>query len=221
MKHTLEAGSIIFTVGGRSVLSSVYLTCRTGNIVGLLGRNGSGKTSLMNIIFGKIRLNDRCIRVDETVINQGFKVPGLMLFLPQQHFIPGRISLKRVFSDFELDFRQFRDRFPDLEIDPGTRMSELSGGGRRLVEIYVVLSANSKFALLDEPFSQLSPVLVDRVKELLQEAKGRKGIILTDHMYQDVVSISDTVYLLTEGRTVMVKDREDLQRYGYVPWSAT
>ena len=219
MNHTLEASSIIYHVQGRSVLTNIYLKCETGQIVGLLGRNGTGKTSLMNIIYGNTVLNDSCIQVDGAVIRHGFKIPELMQFLPQQHFIPGGFLLSRVFADYNLDFERFRKVFPDLEVSPETRIAELSGGGRRLVEIYVVVVAKSKFVLLDEPFSQLSPVFVDQVKALLDDAKHSKGIILTDHLYEDVVSISDISYLLSEGRIIMVEDTQDLQRYGYVPWS--
>jgi ABC-type multidrug transport system ATPase subunit len=86
MIHTLEADGIQLDFGVRRILSDVYLKCETGKITGLLGRNGQGKTCLMNIILGTLSSSISSIRFDSNVIRNANKRPDLLLYLPQFNF---------------------------------------------------------------------------------------------------------------------------------------
>lgn len=70
--------------------------------------------------------------------------------------------------------------------------------------------------MLDEPFSGLTPLYIDKIKAILQEAKNKKGIIVTDHMHRHVVEIADSLYVLANGQTYLVKDPDQLITLGYV-----
>src|SRR5690606_28345588 len=183
MIHKLEADSVLLEFGSRKVLSDIYLKCETGKITGLLGRNGSGKTSLMNVIYGSLAAGSKSIRFDGTVMGEAFRRPDLVLYLPQYNFIPQELTLKRIFFDFNLDFSSFQAQFPEFKLKYLSPVKKLSGGQKRLVEIYMLIKSKSKFLLLDEPFSHLSPVLIDVIKALLSEEKANKGFLVTDHMY--------------------------------------
>ncbi|MFA7583487.1 MAG: ATP-binding cassette domain-containing protein [Proteiniphilum sp.] len=84
MKHTLDISSVRLLYDERLILSDVYLNIETGNIVGLLGRNGEGKSSLMRVIFGVID-TDRSIIIDESSVYEAYKHPKLMRYLPQHN----------------------------------------------------------------------------------------------------------------------------------------
>jgi ABC-type branched-subunit amino acid transport system ATPase component len=214
MTHILEADSIQLEYGKRRILSDVYLKCETGKITGLLGRNGQGKSCLMKAIYGTLNC-EKSIRIDKKTQPKAYKIRGLLLYLPQFNFIPKSLSLKRVFQDFSLDFSVFTEKFPEFELNYKSSMGNLSGGGHRLVELYIIIRSKSLFAMLDEPFSYLSPLQIEKVKEMLLEEKLKKGLVITDHMYKHIIDISDDLYVLSNGKTHLTKKLEDIEMLGY------
>jgi ABC-type multidrug transport system ATPase subunit len=214
--HKLEIDSVLLNYGAHVVLTDVYLKCETGRITGLLGRNGTGKSSLLEVIYGSRMAKQKFVRFDSIPVKTPFQVPDLMCMLPQFNFIPLGFNIKRVLKDFKLDFAPLIKQLPELERHYRSSIKTLSGGEKRLLELYIVLYSNSKFALLDEPFSQLSPVLVERVKEMILGQKTEKGILITDHMYRDIIEISDDLYLSSGGKIHLVKDLSQLETLGYI-----
>lgn len=81
--------------------------------------------------------------------------------------------------------------------------------------MYIIVCANTWFCLLDEPFSQVMPLHVEVLKEIMEKEKQSKGILLTDHLHQDVSSISTKMYVLTQGKTHLVHQPSDLVDLGY------
>ena len=70
--------------------------------------------------------------------------------------------------------------------------------------------------MLDEPFTHLNPIQIENIKEFLLEEKQRKGMLITDHMYRHLLDVSDTVYLLKDGKTHRANSIEELESLGYV-----
>lgn len=215
MMHVMEADSIHLELGSRRILSDIYLKCETGKVTGLLGRNGNGKTCLLNIIYGNMNPNSRSIRFDSTTIQHPYSRPDLLLYLPQFNFVPKTFTLKTVFSHFKLTYSLFEELFPEFKLKYKSRISDLSGGQRRLVEIYVILRSPANFVMLDEPFSHLSPLLIDAIKQLIIQEKENKGILVTDHMYRHIIDISDDIYLLLDGKTKLIKNVQEIESLGY------
>jgi ABC-type multidrug transport system ATPase subunit len=214
--HKLEADGIQLEFGFRRILSDIYLLCETGKITGLLGRNGQGKTCLMNIIYGSLQAESKSIRFDNQSFPQAFKRPELLMYLPQFNFIPGSLNLKRLFLDFHLSFGDFEKWFPEFSGKYRSLLKDLSGGQRRLTEVYLVARSSSRFAMLDEPFSHLMPIHIETMTEILAEEKQHKGILVTDHLYQPIVNCADRIYVLTNGKTHLARKMEDLDSLGYI-----
>ena len=139
MTHKLEADGIILEFKERKILSDIYLKSETGKITGIVGRNGQGKTCLLNIIYGSLEATSRSIRVDNISIFKTFKRPDLLQYLPQFNFIPKSLTLKRIFSDFDLDYFEFEEHFPEYHSKYKSTINSFSGGERRLVEVYVII----------------------------------------------------------------------------------
>ncbi|MBY0479817.1 MAG: ABC transporter ATP-binding protein [Chitinophagaceae bacterium] len=216
MKHILEADSIQLEFSGKKILSDIYLKCETGNITGLLGRNGSGKSSLLKILFRSLNC-ENSVRIDGKSINNSPQLSELLRYLPQHHFIPKFLSLKTIFNHFSVDYSIFENRFTEFSTKYKSNMGSLSGGEKRLVEIYLIVKSASLFAMLDEPFTQLSPIQIEGVKELLIEEKLNKGLLLTDHLYQHITDISNSLYLLKDGKTFPIKNIAEIESLGYMP----
>lgn len=217
--HLLEADSIFLEFGSHRVLSDVYIKCETGKITALLGRNGNGKSCLMNIIYGNLKPNSKSVRFDGQVELAAYKRPDLLLYLPQFNFIPSQLTLKRIFSDFKLEFSDFEIYFPQFLSRQSIKFSNLSGGERRITELYLIIKSKTQFVILDEPFSHLSPIQIDEIKELILKEKSKKGFLITDHMYRHVLDISDDVYVLTNGKTHHTKDITEIEFLGYAKFS--
>ncbi len=215
MQHKFEVDSILLEFASRRILSNIYFKCETGKVTGILGRNGQGKTCLMNVVYGNLNPISKSIRFDDITIFQAFKRPDLLTYLPQFNFIPSHLTLKRIFSDFDLEFSDFEIKFPEFSNKFTSSIMTLSGGQRRLIEVYVIIKSKSQFSMLDEPFSHLMPIQIEKVTELLELEKLKKGFLITDHMFRYVTEISDYLYVLKDCKTHLIKDITEIEKLGY------
>ncbi|MCU0321852.1 MAG: ATP-binding cassette domain-containing protein [Chitinophagaceae bacterium] len=214
MIHCLEIDSIYLEIDKRVILSNIYLKCETGCITGLLGKNGTGKSCLMKILFGVFQC-ESSVRVDKKTVKQLYKQPNLVSFLPQFNFLPKSLSISDALYQFKLNYNLFENAFPEFTKKSMTKLYELSGGELRLVELYVILSSETKFTILDEPFTHLNPLQIEKVKQLIINRKFSKGILITDHLYNHILDISDSLYVLNDGKTNLVNSLKDIEFLGY------
>jgi lipopolysaccharide export system ATP-binding protein len=216
MLHILEVDSVQKYFGERSILTDVYLQCRTGEIIGLLGRNGCGKSTLMQIIFGTLDAQ-KFIRIDGKIYEAPYKTKDLIAYLPQHDFIPKHLSVKKAVHLYL--GKAMAERFLDdavLKPLSDHQVGSLSGGEIRYLEVKLLLNTPSRFILLDEPFSGVSPVMVEQIQKLILEKSPEKGIILSDHDYRNVLKITSRCCLLHQGSIKAIAGKEDLVRWGYI-----
>jgi len=216
MINTLEVDSVILEFGSRRILQDVYLKSETGKISGLLGNNGAGKSCLMKIIFGELNTNNKSVRLNGEAYIGNKRSTDDLRYLPQYKFIPKSLSIKRIFEDFELDFMEFANEFPTFRRKLKKKFRALSVGEQRIIEIYLMLVSKSKFCMLDEPFSHVMPIHIETIKRLIVREKENKGIILTDHLYQNIIDISDSLYVISDGKTYLTKSVQDIETLGYM-----
>lgn len=214
--HTLDVSNLHLEYGFKRVLWDTCLHCETGQVVGIFGRNGGGKSCLMQVIYGGLRLKDQYVAIDGRVLLTRERRPEDMRYLLQQSFVLPGLSVKQVFDDFGVAFESFVEDFPDFVGTARKRMKTFSTGERRMIEVYAVLASDSKFCLLDEPFSFMMPLHVQKMKEVIRREKERKGIVITDHYFEDVIDISDELFILRSGKTWRVNGREYLELLGYI-----
>ncbi|MDO1499916.1 ABC transporter ATP-binding protein [Winogradskyella maritima] len=200
----------------KRILNGIYLKAETGKVTGILGRNGCGKSSLLNIAFGSLKAKYQLIRLDNTPVLKPLYQTKRVKYLPQYHFVPNSFRLAKVFKLYQLQWEDFAKRFPTMAQFEKHRFKNLSGGERRLIESYIILKSDSQIVLLDEPFSHLAPLHIDVVKELIEEEKQNKAIIISDHMYRHIIDMSDDLYLLKNGTTKLITNLTELEDYHYL-----
>ncbi|MFD2146486.1 ATP-binding cassette domain-containing protein [Mucilaginibacter antarcticus] len=213
---TLKADSIELDFSGRKILTDVFISCTQGEIVGLLGRNGCGKSSLLKIIFGLLKPAYKYLSIDDTYITTGYK-NSRMAYLPQQSYLPPQIKIHDLAKMLVDDF--FWEDFIShpAYIKHGQKaIAQLSGGEQRMLETLMIIYNKADFILLDEPFTHISPVQIEELKPLIRLCAKRKGIIVTDHQYRNVLDISDRIILLTNGCTKPINSIDDLVTYNYL-----
>jgi len=217
MSNFIQVDSLSKSIGNKIILSNVHLTISTGEIIGLFGRNGSGKSTLLSILFGITKPDYIFFKYNDTVILNRNKFNKIFSLLPQFNFLPQNISVKKLIW---MVFGKNSSRFSNDEIlkdNLNLKVSELAFGVQKYLQTKILLFNSSKFCLLDEPYSGLSPLLCQKLNEIIFEQSKFKGILITDHNYSYILDISTKNYLLKDGNIFSVKDKIQLLDYGYLP----
>ncbi len=216
MKSLLEFDSIFLEFDLHRVLSSVAMKCQVGEVVGLLGRNGSGKSCLMKVVFGSMSAEHKSVRIDGKALAGNYLSKKQIAYLPQDSLIPTFLPIDKALSLFQVDKQKILQVFPHLENALTQKPAEFSGGSIRLIETLMILFSNRQFCILDEPFSGIMPVHIEVIKKVIQEQKQKKGIIITDHLYRQVTEITDRLYVMRDGQTYPLKTADQLIDFGYI-----
>lgn len=98
-----------------------------------------------------------------------------------------------------------------------TKIGNLSGGESRYLEVKLILGLDTQFVFLDEPFNGMSPIHIDIIKDLIRQKSSKKGIVLTDHDYRNVLDIANKYMILFDGGIKVLKSKEDFIYWGYLP----
>lgn len=214
----LHVDSIRKQIGDRQILNDIFISCRPGEIVGLLGRNGSGKSSLLKIIFGSLGADNKFVSIDDKKINSLYDNRKLLQYLPQDNYLPNHIKITSIINCFcnKENAPMVMENYivkPFLQ----KKIKQLSGGERRILEILLMVHSEAKYLLFDEPFNGVSPLYVEILKDLIKEHSEHKGFIITDHDYKNVLDISTKVILMDNGNTKVIKEFRELIEFGYLP----
>lgn len=202
------------TYGRRRVVDDASFHVDQGEIVGLLGANGAGKTTSFYMVVGlettergSVHLNGQ----DVTRLPMYLRARLGLGYLPQEASIFRKMTAEQNILAVLETMRMHRaDRFERLDelLDEfgithvrRTRGDALSGGERRRVEIARCLATEPQFILLDEPFAGIDPLAIDDIREIILYLKQQGiGIFITDHNVRETLSITDRAYIMTEGR---------------------
>ena len=212
----LELDSVELYFNDKRILNGIYLKAETGKIVGLLGRNGCGKSCLLQILFGSLQPKYKFIKIDGKPLLKPLYSLKTTSYLPQYHLTPNNLKIKTLFQLLKLDWEDFISHFESFSLYYNSKLNSFSGGERRVIETYTVLRQKGDIVLLDEPFSNIAPLHIEKIKNLIRSEKSHKAIIITDHYFRDVISLSDDLYLLNNGCTKKIEKLEELEDYKYL-----
>jgi lipopolysaccharide export system ATP-binding protein len=215
----LEARNLVKSYGRCTVVKGVDLVLHSTEILGLLGRNGAGKTTIFQMIVGLVRPDSGGVYLDGENISAApthrRAVAGLT-YLPQENsvFLKATV-MQNLLLALELRVRSRKDRvrtarglLEEFGMLPlaGQAAHSLSGGERRRLEICRALTVNPKFLLLDEPFTGIDPLTIVELQKLMTLLKSRGiGILISDHNVRDTLRITDRACVIDEGE-ILIED---------------
>ena len=206
------------------VLRDVSLDLGRGEVVALLGPNGSGKTTVFYSIAGLVTPEGGKVVIDgrDVTTFPMYRRARLGIgYLPQEMSIFRGMTVEdNIMSILEIAVPEKRKRREKLEellsefsIEHLRRASALalSGGERRRVEIARCLAAGPRYVLLDEPFAGVDPIAVGEIRNLVADLKNRGiGVLITDHNVQETLQIVDRAYILHDGKVLMSGTTEEV-----------
>lgn len=222
---TLIVEKIQKSYGGRRVVDGVSFYVEKGEVVGLLGRNGAGKTTSFDMVLGLVKPEKGSIRLDQREISKMAIHLRSRLgigYLPQEQSIFRKLSvgdnirmilelvgknrreqkdiIKRLLSEFSLEHLE------------NAQAVQLSGGERRRLEIARCLAAEPKYILLDEPFTGIDPISIADIQGLIRRLKDEwgLGVLLTDHNPRATLKITDRAYLIDSGKILVAGSSQDV-----------
>tara|TARA_R110000822_G_scaffold287873_1_gene409089 strand:+ start:103 stop:765 length:663 start_codon:yes stop_codon:yes gene_type:complete len=215
----LEISEIRKSYGKKVILNNISFECKIGEIIGIFGRNGAGKSTLLKLIFGTEKAESILIKIDSETISQKGIIPSKKIaYLPQDTFLPKGKTVREIIPLFFPNGEDQNKIFysPQVASFEKMKIGKLSLGQLRYLELLIIGNLNHLFLMLDEPFSMIEPIYKNVIKELLLKLKESKGIILTDHYYNDVLQVTDINFVIKNGDKIEIKTKEDLVKYEYL-----
>lgn len=192
----------------RPVLDNFNIEIPMGKIVGLLGPNGCGKSTLMKLISGLLQADSGEILIADELVGENSK--ALVSFLPERTYFSSNMKVSELISFFEDFYKDFDTArayklLEDLLIDPKASLKSLSKGTKEKVQLILVMSRNAKLYLLDEPIAGVDPAAREYIlSTIVSNYNPEATIIITTHLISDIEQILDDFVFLGFGGNILL-----------------
>ena len=211
----LEVKNISKSFDDKKIIDDVSFDIESGKIVGLLGKNGSGKTTIIKMINDLLTIDSGEILVDGQNIGENTK--ALISYLPERTYLQQDYKISEVFTIFEEFYKDF-DRqkaeklLKDLDLDINARLSKMSKGMKEKVQLILVMSRKAKLYILDEPLGGVDPSTRDYIMQtILSNFGDDASMIITTHLVSDVEKILDDVIFIDKGKIVLTGNTDEIR----------
>ncbi|MDR1927245.1 MAG: ABC transporter ATP-binding protein [Oscillospiraceae bacterium] len=209
MSDIISIKNLTKSYGAQVVLENISLSLPAGRIIGLMGPNGSGKTSLMKILAGMINDYSGEVRIDGQPI--GAYTKGILAYLPDKSFLPSWMKARQTidyFADFyeNFDSAKAREMLASFQLDPEQRVKAMSKGMQEKLLLLLVMCRSAKLYVLDEPLGGVDPSARQFIMDtILNHRPQGSAILLSTHMIYDMERVFDEALMIGR-RQVLLHD---------------
>lgn len=212
----VELKNVYKTFDDITILEDVNITIEKNKIIGLLGKNGMGKTTIIKLI------NDLLTPTKGTILVNGKEV-GIeskksISYLPERTYLDKTMNVSKVleyFQDFYDDFNieKAHKLLKDLNLDEATNLNKMSKGMLEKLQLILVMSRDVDLYILDEPLGGVDPATRDYILDtILSNFKEGSSVLISTHLISDVERILDEVIFIENGKVVLQSDADTLRQ---------
>jgi ABC-2 type transport system ATP-binding protein len=211
----LECKNLCKSYDGKQVLKDINLKIPKGKIIGLLGKNGTGKTTLIKLMndlltptSGEILINGK---------NPGIESKEIISYLPEKTYLDREMKVKdaiKYFQDFykNFDAQKAEKLLKDLDLDINTKISKMSKGMQEKLQLILVMSRNAQLYILDEPLGGVDPATRDYILDtILSNFCEGASVIISTHLIADIERILDEVIFIDKGQIIVTSSADELR----------
>ena len=211
----LEINNLNKSFDNKEILKDINLSIQSGKIIGLLGKNGVGKTTLIKLI------NDLLTPTSGEILIKGQKIgvetKKVISYLPERTYLNKQMKVSEVISYFEdfydnFDSKKAKKLLKDLDLDINQKLAKMSKGMQEKVQLVLVMSRNADLYVLDEPLGGVDPATRDYILDtILSNFNENASVIISTHLISDIEKILDEVIFIDKGQIVLQSDADKLR----------
>ena len=211
----LEINNLNKSFDNKEILKDINLSIQSGKIIGLLGKNGVGKTTLIKLI------NDLLTPTSGEILIKGQKIgvetKKVISYLPERTYLNKQMKVSEVisyFGDFydNFDSEKAKKLLKDLDLDINQKLTQMSKGMQEKVQLVLVMSRNADLYVLDEPLGGVDPATRDYILDtILSNFNENASVIISTHLISDIEKILDEVIFIDKGQIVLQSDADKLR----------
>ncbi len=212
----LECKNLSKSFDNKKILKDINLIIPRGKIVGLLGKNGQGKTTLIKLI------NDLLTPTSGEILIEG-KHPGIeskkiISYLPERTYLDKEMKVKdtlNYFNEFydNFDINKAKKLLKDLDLDINSKISKMSKGMQEKLQLILVMSREADLYILDEPLGGIDPATRDYILDtILSNFKEGSSVIISTHLISDIERILDEVIFIDKGKIILTASADELRK---------
>lgn len=216
MDNILKSEGICKSYINKKALRGVDIAIMPGKIVGLLGPNGSGKTTFLKIAAGILHASSGDILIDGE--KPGVYTKSIVSYLPDNEYLLNWMKVTdavKYFKDFYSDFdeKKAKDLLQFMGLDEKSPVKSLSKGMKEKLKLTLVLSRAAKLYILDEPLGGVDPTAREKIlNAIVNNFNGNSSMLITTHLVNDIERIFDDVAFISDGVIVLQGNAEELRR---------
>lgn len=213
--NLVEFKNVNKSFGNKTALQNVNLKIEKGKIYGLLGPNGSGKTTIIKLINGLLVPTDGKVLINNN--EPGIESKKIISYLPERTYLNMNIKVSELlafFKDFYDDFDKDKaiELLKKLNININDKLKTMSKGTKEKVQLIVVMSRKADLYILDEPIGGVDPASRDYILEtILNNFNDGSSIIISTHLISDIEKILDDVIFINKGEITLTGNAEDIR----------
>ena len=214
--NILEIKNLSKNFDNKKILKNINLEIPKGKIIGLLGKNGTGKSTLIKLI------NDLLTPTSGEILINGEKIginsKNIISYLPERTYLDKSWTIDKVIKYFESFYNNFdqelaRKLLNDLGLDTKMKLSKMSKGMQEKVQLVLVMSRKADLYILDEPLGGVDPATRDYILDtILTNFNDGASIIISTHLISDIEKILDEVIFINDGEIVLTSSTDELRK---------
>ena len=211
----LEIKHLSKSFDGKKILNDINLDISEGKIIGLLGKNGVGKTTLIKII------NDLLVPTEGEVFFKGKKLgvysKSHISYLPERTYLDKSMSAEQILTYFEEFYEDFNKKkayklLKDLDLKTDIKIAKMSKGMQEKLQLALVMSREADLYILDEPLGGVDPATRDYILDtILSNFKEGSSVIISTHLISDIERILDEVIFIDKGKIILTSSADQLR----------